>query len=121
LPASCCGVFTQDLDSAGDGQATLILQVPSIDANGQAIPASFDHIIYSFNLGGQTTAALQRDVRVATGSLRLATPRVAARHISDVAFDLSVPEEVTVIFRGAKREGGRDYDLKLVSRSVLRN
>ena len=124
------GAFTQDLDSAGDGLATLILQVPSINGTGQVIPGAFDYFMYTF---AATAGTLVRtiDANDAAASSRAtgAEPDqtlVVARDLTSVAFavttnPLPARPDVTITVNGARTEGQRSFSLQLVLRSALRN
>lgn len=126
--------LTQDLTSIGppsDGVATLILQVPSINGVGQAIPGASDFFIYTFN---RATGALTRtiDANDAAPSSRATTgvepdqAMVVAQDITDVTFAVAANTpparpDVTITVNGTRTEGQRVFSLQLVSQSALRN
>lgn len=126
VPSSCCGTYTQDLDSNDANQrATLILKVSStsVDANGTVttIAGVSDYFIYDFDA---TTGVFQRIVDANVASSRQDETRVVARNLTRVTFTLDSlinPKAVTVDWFARRTEGKHTFDASLVSRTKFRN
>ena len=122
---SASGNFPQDLTSAEDGVAMLILRVPSIDGNGQVIPSSSDDIIYDFMA---ETGVLRRVVEPGPGSSRTAEDHVVARDIAQVVFSImpdgAAPPArggITLSALGRRTEGPWTFLFPLSATSSWRN
>ena len=106
VPPTCASPYTQDLDSAGDGQATLIMRVPSIDSSGAVLAETYDHLVYRFNAG---TGILQRIVEKHAASSRLTATQVVFGALSRVLFTTSATA-VTITVWAHRTEAGRAFD-----------
>lgn len=119
--AGACSGFTQNLTSLDDGHATLIFQVPSLDATTGLPLALVDCLIYDFNLAGQPTAPLKRIVRAVAGTRRWnEAPRDVAT-ISAVAFNAGPPPPGMASIRVWKNRTGDHSTFVLDASAALRN
>ena len=116
------GGYVRDLESDdGDGRATLILQVPSIDGNGQIIAAYYDCIIYDFQA---STGILQEVIEHNAVSSRSDSTHTVAQALTRVVFtldDVVVPRQMTATFFGLWTEGRHSFNSSLTVRSTFRN
>jgi hypothetical protein len=145
LPAAQ-GIYSRDADTVPDNAATIILQVPAVDANGQTLYDTVtgatmrsDYIVYTFNTA---TGVAQRIVLAYNDpgppivqSKRFGEPtRTVANSLSRVTFTWRNTErvtpdpgpgpgplEITMTAQGTRRVLNRALTLTVPSRSVLRN
>ena len=116
------GGYVRDLESNdADARATLILHVPSIDANGQIIAAYYDCMVYDFDA---TTGVLQQVVERNAVSSRTDSSHVVSRALTRVTFTLDnlvTARQLTMTAFGQWTEGLRSFDSNLTARSSFRN
>ncbi len=120
---------TTTLPTLGDGGITLLLQLPTVNANNLVVSNAFDTVTYHLDT---STSTLQRilDANDAQGS-RQATAsepdeiHVVANDITNVTFAIvNTPPAspvINVTLTGSRTERGFPYTLTITGSTVLRN
>lgn len=104
--------------------STLVLQMPSLDANGNIIAAQYDHIaVYRDTT---VTEKIMTDTETGTGSVRASGqhPLTDNNQVLTFSYDAASPEEaarVSVFLVNAKTVRGAEIESKAWTASYLRN
>lgn len=103
------------------GSAVLILEIPSLSASNQIIPATNDHVVYYMD-----GTKLLRQIYVDPASIRLAGTKLVAENISSIEFildnvDYAQVTEVETEMVITENTGRENKTLSITSKSRLRN
>ncbi len=107
------------------GTTTVCMTVPSLDAQGNAIPSQGDVLVYTYNAAaGTLTRIVDANASSWNPSFRMAGQTVIARDLSNVTFvvrNRASRWSITTTLTGTRTEQGRPYSQTLVSQARLRN
>ena len=117
-PPICSMTYAFAGDSAVDGRAMLLLEVPAVDGGGLIIPSAYDYLVYDFDAA---TGVLQRIVEAHAASSRISGTRMIARELTRVVFDTVTPNTMALTLWARWTERQRPFNSSMAMRVAFRN